>query len=133
MRSRRFLVALALVPAALAVAGTPAGAKTKTVQIQTEVRFLQVDRNTFREFTAKIAARKPCRDDRQGSLWYKPTEDAAPQRIDTDRSNRKGAFLFELDDVAIAGLYAIRVSRATEREDDAKFICGPVKGIFYSF
>ncbi|MBM3666590.1 MAG: hypothetical protein FJW90_03765 [Actinobacteria bacterium] len=92
-----------------------------------------MNRSTFLEFTAKIAAQKPCRDDRSGSLWYKPSEDAAPERIATDRSNRKGAFVFTLDEMAMAGLYALQVGKSVEREDETRWACKGVKPVFYSF
>lgn len=133
MSSHRWFAAPALAALAFTVAVAPAGAGLKTVQVQTKVKFLEVNRSTFLEFTAKIAAQKPCRDDRRGSLWYKPTEDATPEKIATDDSNRKGAFVFELDEMAIAGLYALQVRKGVEREDEAKFVCGAVKPVFYSF
>ncbi len=133
MSLHRRLAVPAVAALAFAAATAPAGAGVKTIQVQTKVKFLEVNRTTFREFTAKIAAQKPCRDDRSGSLWYKPSEDAAPERIATDSSNRKGAFVFELDEMAIAGLYALQVGKSVEREDETKWACKGVKPVFYNF
>jgi hypothetical protein len=133
MSSHRRLVGLGLGAVLAAVIATPAGADVKTVQVKAQVKFLEVNRDTFMEFTAKIAARPPCRGDRRANLWYKPDEDAEPEKVGSDRSNRKGRFTFELDEMAIAGLYAIQLPKDVEREDGTKFVCKAVKPVFYRY
>jgi hypothetical protein len=113
---------------------TGAGAlDTPIKQVQTEIRFLEVNRETFREFTGKIAARTPCRDDRRVTLWYKPSETSTPQRLGTDQTNRKGAFDIDLESTAVAGLYAVSVAKGVERDDGVKYLCRPVRPVFVSF
>jgi hypothetical protein len=102
-------------------------------QIATEVRFLEVNRDTFREFTGKIGARTPCWDDRRATLWYKPSETSTPQKLGTDKTNRKGAFDIDLASQAVAGLYAVSIAKAFESEDGDKFLCRPVRPVFVSF
>lgn len=133
MGSRRWFAAPLLAALALAAAAAPAGADLKQVKIKTEVRFLEVNTETYEEFGAKIAARKPCREDRRGSLWYKPAEDAHPERIATDRSNRKGVFDFDLSEPAVAGLYAIQVRKDVEHKHGTRIVCEPVLPLFSSF
>src|SRR5262245_62261135 len=69
-----------------------AGADVKPKQIHTQVRFLEVNRTTFREFTGQIKAGFPCKDDRLVNLTYKPDESATPQKLGTDETNKKGKF-----------------------------------------
>jgi hypothetical protein len=110
-----------------------AGADTPPKQITTEVRFLEVNRETFREFTGQIAARLPCRDDRDVTLWYKPSAESSPQRLGTDETNRKGRFDIDLSSQAIAGLYAVSVRKEVEKEDDDKFVCKLARPVFVQF
>jgi hypothetical protein len=125
------VAAAAAMVSVVLVAG--AGADTSPKQITTEVRFLEVNRETFREFTGLIAARQPCRDDRDVVLWYKPSAESSPQRLGTDETNRKGKFDIDLSSQAIAGLYAVSVRTQVETVDDGKFVCRLARPVFVQF
>lgn len=119
--SRMMVAAAAAAAGALCLSAT-AAADPKVRQVKTEVRFLEVS-GDFLSFSGRLGARFPCLDDRDVTLWYKPAAGAAPQKLGTDETNKKGRFLIELDSTAIAGLYAASVSKDVEREDGDKFLC----------
>jgi hypothetical protein len=133
MRAKAPRATVLLTVAATLGFGASAGADVEVVQVKTELKFLEVDRTDFMTFTGAIKARTPCRDDRTALLWYKPTEDAVPQKLASDRTNRKGRFEFELASAAQAGLYAATLKTIFEREDETKFVCKRVPAVFVSF
>jgi hypothetical protein len=136
MRSIKLRMGVAVTAAVVLSVALPTGAGAldiPTKQVKTEVRFLEVNRETFREFTGKIAARTPCRDDRRVTLWYKPSETSTPQKLGTDKTNRKGAFDIDLENRAVAGLYGVSVAKGVERDDGVKYLCLAVRPVFVSF
>jgi hypothetical protein len=121
----------------IGLAGT-AAAETEVKQVKTEVKLLEVNRTTFMEFTGKIASSKACRDDRLVTLWYKPSEGAQPQRLGSDRTNRKGAFDIDLASPAVMGHYAATVKKDVDflevgDDDFLKSICKGARPIFRQF
>src|SRR5687767_3046580 len=106
------LLAAATLVAALSVGlAATAAADTRTVQVKTEVKILEVNKTTFMEFTGRIGTQRPCRDDRLATLWYKPNEQSPPQKLGTDKTNRKGFFDIDLDSPAVMGQYAVSVKK----------------------
>lgn len=137
--TRTTLPAAALLVAALSVGlAATAGAETRVKQVKTEVKILEVNRTTFMEFTGKIGSSKACLDDRSVTLWYKPNEASPPQKLGTDKTNRKGAFDIDLSSPAIMGHYAATVKKDVdfaEVGDDllVKSICKGAAPIFRQF
>jgi hypothetical protein len=136
----RTLIIAGAVMAVSAIAAEPAGAlDVPPKQVNTEVRFLEVNRDTFRDFHGRLDAPrfKECLADRDVTLFYKAMPTSTPVDLGTDETNAKGVFLIELDLTAAAGEYGVEVSRdrdKAERHGDViKLICKPVLPVFTHF
>ena len=137
-RTMRLPTAASLVAALSIGLAATAGADTQVKQVQTEVKFLEVDRTTFMQFRGKLDVGAPCKDDRLVTLWYKPNESSPPQKMGTDKTNRKGAFTIELSTLATMGLYAASVKKDIDLDelgdgDFLKFICRTARPIYRHF
>ena len=115
----------------------PAGAHTKVVQVKTEVRFLEVNRMTYRDFSGAISTKKTCRDERDVNLFYEATPTASPQLVGTATTDKSGAFLVNLSSPALMGYYGAEIELDIDvvrhGDDKTKFRCKPRPAIFYSF
>lgn len=115
----------------------PASADVKVRQVKTEVRFLEVNLQTYRDFSGRIASKKICRDDRDVELFYKPTASSPAQRLGDADTDKSGAFLIALPSPAQAGLYSVQLELDIEivnkGDDKIKFRCRPVTTAFVSF
>ena len=135
-KARAVTVAAAFAALSVSIAA-PAGAKTRTVQVQTEVRFLEVNTQTFLDFSGQIGSKKICRDDRQVSLFYKANQAAAAQQVGSAETDRSGAFLVSLSSPAVVGLYSVEIAPDVEvvRHGDVRirFRCRLVASAFVSF
>ena len=128
----------ALLVAALTIGlAAVASADTNVRQVKTQVKLLEVNRTTFMEFTGKIASQNLCLGDRAVTLWYRPDEASPPQKLGTDRTNKKGAFDIDLSSPAVMGHYAATVLKDVEfleiEGEHTKLTCKGVRPIFRSF
>jgi hypothetical protein len=139
MRLTRGKGALAAVLPLLVLLGAaaPASADVKVVQVKTQVRFLEVNRMTYMDFSGAISTKKTCRDERDVNLFYEATPTATPQLVGTATTDKAGAFLVQLSSPAVAGYYGAEIELDIDvvrhGHDKTKFRCKPRPATFYSF